>query len=271
MQLDFEKAFDSIEWNFMFEVLRKLKLGAHFISLVECCYNNIYSCVTNNGFTSNWFRLNRGVRQGCLLSCLLFILCVEIMGNKIRNNSMIKGLKVFKFEHKIKQFADDCTCYVASRYSLIETIKGFLLCSGLKLNTEKSLLFFLGPWKNRTIGDLDMKIERFTTSILDVGVGLNEIEKHNIIFESKLPTIINLLQMYSHRDLSVCGKIVITKTFGISKILHQLSVIDVTKSFLDRLQSELNKYICGYKPAEVKQHVLIGENIQGGGGFILLS
>ena len=109
-----------------------------------------------------------------------------------------------------------------------------------------------------------MKIERSTMSILGVGVGLNEIEKHNINFESKLPTITNLLQMYSQRDLSVCGKILITKTFGISKILHQLSIIDVNKSFLDRLQSELNKYIWGYKPAKVKHHVLIGENIQGG-------
>ena len=78
-----------------------------------------------------------------------------------------------------------------------------------------------------------MKIERSTMSILGVGVGLNELEKHNINFESKLPTITNLLQMYSQRDLSVCGKILITKTFGISKILHQLSIIDVNKSLLD--------------------------------------
>ena len=81
MQLDFEKAFDSIQWNLMFEVLTKLKLGANFNSLVKCCYYNIYSCVNNNGFTTNWFRLNRGVRQDCPLSCLLFILCIEIMGN----------------------------------------------------------------------------------------------------------------------------------------------------------------------------------------------
>ena len=55
------------------------------------------------------------------------------MGNRIRNNSMIKGLKVFKFEHKIKQFADDCTCFlqnVASIYSLIETMKGFHYVQG---------------------------------------------------------------------------------------------------------------------------------------------
>ena len=83
-----------------------------------------------------------------------------------------------------------------------------------------------------------MKIERSTMSILDVGVGLSKIEKHNINFESKLSTITNLLQMYSQRDLSVCRKILITKTLGISKILHQLSIIDVNKSFLDRLQSE---------------------------------
>ena len=64
MQLDFEKAFDSIEWNFLFEVLRKLNLGETFIRFVRCCYTDIYSCINNNGFTTNWFKLGRSVRKG---------------------------------------------------------------------------------------------------------------------------------------------------------------------------------------------------------------
>ena len=65
MQLDFEKAFDSMEWNFLFEMLKKLNLGETFIRFVRCCYKDIYSCINNNGFTTNWFKLGRGVRQGC--------------------------------------------------------------------------------------------------------------------------------------------------------------------------------------------------------------
>ena len=136
MQLDFEKAFDSIEWNFLFEVLRKLNLGETFIRFVRCCYKDIYSCINNNGFTTNWFKLGRGVRQGCPLSCFLFILCVEIMGTRIRKNENINGIKIGESEHKLKQFADDCSCFlrnIESIYTLIDCIKGFSQHLGLKL------------------------------------------------------------------------------------------------------------------------------------------
>ena len=100
MQLDFEKAFHSIEWNFMFEVLKKMNIGEQFIKFVKCCNTDIYSCIKNNGFTTNLFTLKRGVRQGCPLTFLLFILCVEIMGNQIRSNSTTKGLKIGNNEQK---------------------------------------------------------------------------------------------------------------------------------------------------------------------------
>ena len=64
----------------MFQVLKEVNLGGEFISFVKCCYTNIFNCINNNGFTTNWFKLEKGVRQGCPFSCLLFILCVEIMG-----------------------------------------------------------------------------------------------------------------------------------------------------------------------------------------------
>ena len=106
-----------------------MNIGEQFINFVKCCYTDIYSCINNNGFTTNWFKLGRGVRLGCPLSCLLFILCVAIMVNQIRSNSHIKGLKIGKNEHKLKQFADDCSCFIRnieSIHTLIETMKSGL-------------------------------------------------------------------------------------------------------------------------------------------------
>ena len=87
------------------------------------------------------------------------------MSNRIRKNDNIIGLEINGKSHKIKQFADDCTCFlkdIPSIYSLLETIKGFSLFSGLRLNTEKSVILFLGPWKNKNINILNMAIERDT-------------------------------------------------------------------------------------------------------------
>ena len=65
--IDFEKAFDSLEWPFIFDTLRFFGFGPSLINWVRTFYCNIESCVLNNGWSSNFFQPQRGVRQGCPL------------------------------------------------------------------------------------------------------------------------------------------------------------------------------------------------------------
>ncbi len=57
--LDFEKAFDSLEWDFLFKVLKRFNFGSDFIFHVKTLYNNISSCILNNGFTSQYLHVGR--------------------------------------------------------------------------------------------------------------------------------------------------------------------------------------------------------------------
>ena len=82
--LDLAKAFASIEWNFLFKALDKLNFGPDFKNWVQAFYCNITSCVTNNGFASDFFNLERGVRQGCPLPGTLFVLGIEILALTLR-------------------------------------------------------------------------------------------------------------------------------------------------------------------------------------------
>ena len=75
--IDFQKAFDSVEWEFLIESLKKFNFGRDFLQWVKTFYNNIQSCVINNGVSSNFFTLERGVRQVDPLSPYLFIIAVE--------------------------------------------------------------------------------------------------------------------------------------------------------------------------------------------------
>ena len=70
-------------------------------------YTDIKSCITNNGRMSDYFTLQRGVRQGCPLSPYLFILAVEILAISIRENPDIKGITIGEKEYKTKLYADD--------------------------------------------------------------------------------------------------------------------------------------------------------------------
>jgi hypothetical protein len=72
--LDFEKALDTVQWSFLYKTLQFFGFGKSFCSWIKTFYNNISSCIINNGHGSDYFKLGRGVRQGDPLSLYLFIL-----------------------------------------------------------------------------------------------------------------------------------------------------------------------------------------------------
>ena len=90
--IDFQKGFDSVEWDFLFKCLEAFNFGPDFLHWVKVFYKNIHSCILNNGMTSSFFTLEGGVRQGDPLSPYLFVVVVETLAIAIRQNSDIKGI-----------------------------------------------------------------------------------------------------------------------------------------------------------------------------------
>ena len=62
--VDFEKAFDTTEWDFILNILEVFKFGCNFQKWLSVIYNNIQSAVTNGGRMADYFKITRGVRQG---------------------------------------------------------------------------------------------------------------------------------------------------------------------------------------------------------------
>jgi hypothetical protein len=60
--LDFEKAFDTVEWSFLDKTLQFLGFGESFCSWIKTFYNDISSCIINNGHCSDYFKLGRGIQ-----------------------------------------------------------------------------------------------------------------------------------------------------------------------------------------------------------------
>ena len=72
-------------------------------------YENPLSCVTNNGFHSEFFETSRGMRQGCTLSPTLFVVVAEVIANYLRNSPKIQSLKDGNINYLTTQFAEDTT------------------------------------------------------------------------------------------------------------------------------------------------------------------
>ena len=151
--IDFEKAFDSIEWNFIKRSLELFNLGPFLTRWFSILYNNSEAAVMNAGYMTDYFTVSRGVRQGCPLSPFLFILSVELLALKIREEPNCKGIRLPNLrEAKISQFADDTTLISEDTNSLkfsLQIIGSFGSISGLRLNKKKTKAMWIGSSKHK--------------------------------------------------------------------------------------------------------------------------
>ena len=113
-----EKAFDSLEHAFIFATLAQFGFGKDFIQWIRTFLYNGNSCVMNNSFSTRYFSLERGARQGDPLSPYIFTICLEILFIKVRSNKAIKGFKFDKLEVKLISFADEVTFLIKDPCSL---------------------------------------------------------------------------------------------------------------------------------------------------------
>ena len=103
--LDFEKAFDRVDHDFMLQVLDRMAFPSEFLNWIQLLYTSSTTSVRINNINSKALNLSSGVRQGCPISPLLFACVVECMANMIRDDSSIKGI-TSPFNKEIKLFME---------------------------------------------------------------------------------------------------------------------------------------------------------------------
>jgi len=100
-----------------------------------------------NGFSTQPFAVERGVRQGGPLSAYLFIIVLEILCISVRSSKDMCGIKADNEELRLSLFADELTGFLKDNLSLVNFLKlieDYGICSGLKLNHDKSEIMLLG-------------------------------------------------------------------------------------------------------------------------------
>ena len=257
--VDFEKAFDRLEWSFVFKSLQKFKFGDCFIQWVKTLYRNGNSCVCNNGYSSGNFMLNRGVRQGCPLSPYLFILCVEVLAQKVLSNELIKGVSVMNNEIKLLQYADDTIIFLdgteSSFKEVLLVLEDFRLASGLNVNYDKCSIFPLGPSVNakpRFMDDSPIIWTLGPVTLLGVSFSNNRDDLFTLNFPPKLSRLKKLLHLWSTRDLTPVGKNIIVKSFAISQLVFLFLVLpNPPTHFVKELNTLIFDFIWSGKPEKI--------------------
>ena len=151
--LDQEKAYDKINHQYLWAVLRKLNFPENFIRTVQHLYKNAESCVFVNGFRSDSFEVTRGVRQGDPMSCLLFILAIEPLACALRTSDLT-GINIPKDTERLiaALFADDTTVYLSEEDNygtLMDVLQTWCAAARATFNDEKTEILPIGSKTHR--------------------------------------------------------------------------------------------------------------------------
>jgi hypothetical protein len=262
----------------MMAVLQKFNFGEDFVKWINVYMCRTQSCVTNAGWLSEYFYLERGIRQGCPLSALLFVLSLEILACKIRQSPNVKGIKLPGCEEElcIAQYADDNTLFCSNEESItgaLMLVDEFLQISGLYLNWNKTEGIYIGNWKFRrkTIGNFKWNIGP-GSKLKILGIVFANNESAGNLHENwvnQMDKIQKLVDVWRKRDLSLMGRVTVVKSLILSKVTHLLQVLLMPEEYRSKINNLVFKYIwnlpLGCRGGErVKRNVLIQNYTEGG-------
>ena len=148
VQIDFYKTFDSVFHQFLLQTASQLGIPSSLLKWIQIFLSNLSSKLNLNGYLSNSIPAKRGIREGCPLSMLLFIIAIEPLTRKILASTNFKEIALGKATLKVSHFADDLTFFIthpSSFSTLLETLNQFSLFFGLKINHEKTTIISYFP------------------------------------------------------------------------------------------------------------------------------
>ena len=268
LSLDQEKAFDRVEWSFMRQTLQAMGFGGSFISWVDLFYHDVRSAVNVNGYLSESFPLSRGVRQGCPLSPLLYVLVSEVLAVSIRANPRIRGLTLPGVPSPlspISQYADDTSIIVATDDAIkatFETYSIFEQGSGSKLNLAKSKGLWLGSWSGRQDPPISLDWSSTKIKVLGVFIGAGDLEEVN--WRPRIIAVDNVLSSWRQRQLLFHGRALVINALALSRVWYVASLVHMPEWVLKELNTLVYKFFWKGKRDLVSRSVVVQPSLFGG-------
>jgi len=256
VSLDAKKAFDSVDHEYIRKVLKAYGFGEKFIGYFNTLYKDLEVRIMVNGFFSDKINIRRGVKQGDALSCSLFILCIDPLIRNINNNSNIRGVVIKgknnnspSVEIKASGYADDIAVVCQNDKKSLEQIfleyERLTKMSGLELNADKTEILQLGRNNDQLeVYSFKYMNKQFTLTAVDklkiCGIVFStdpNVEYEENIME-KIDKLEGQLRRWMCRNLTLEGKILIVKTFGLSQLIYNLQcyqILDEDITLVERL------------------------------------
>ena len=233
------------------------------------------------------YNTRNGVKQGDSLSCILFVLAMEPLIRNIEEHPGIKNIKSQRLGihfPKSLGYADDisvlCENSVQSVKAIMKAYENFTLCSGLELNADKTEIFKISSHYTQQQFQFRYQGEQTIIETSD-NVKINGIHfgnTHEITLNTNFKNIMDKIKLqhesWAKRNLTLLGKILIHKTFGISQLIHASRIMNWTHDQHKQLRNLFYKFIwnTNYErnkaPDRINRQKMLTTTANGGFGMV---
>ena len=232
--IDYENAFDCVNHNKLWKILKEMGIPDHLTCLLRNLYAGQEATVRTEHGTTDWFQIGKGVRQGCISSPCLFNLYAEYIMRNAGLEEAQAGIKIVRKNINNLRYADDTTLMAESE----EELKSLFMKGkeeservGSKLNIQKTKIMASGPitsWEIdgetvETVSDFIFLGSRITAD----GDCSHEIKRH-LLLGRKVMT--NLDSILESGDITLPTKVRLVKAIVFLVIMYGCEIWTVKKA-----------------------------------------
>ena len=272
ISLDQSKAFDRVDHRFLATVLETAGFEPEFRRWISMMYHNPQAVVQVNGRRSGAFTIERSVRQGCPLSPLLYVLALEPLLRRLRDEGTSPALRGVSFSGRlaarVSAFADDITVFVSRRLdieAMKEAVVEYERIAGTKVNFDKSEGLRLGAWTGSNNLPGPFRWSDGPVRILGMWFGADlQLERNWSEVHAKVNAQVGI---WLSRMLSLTGRAVACAVYVFPLILYRLAVLPLPKARCLALQRSLSRLFWGGARPMVRRQVCMQRTRNGGLGM----
>ncbi|KAL3676950.1 hypothetical protein R1sor_026898 [Riccia sorocarpa] len=253
LSLDQEKAYDRVRWDFLWQVLQRLGFSAMCISRLKALQAGAETRILLNGNLLPAFQVERGVRQGCPLSPLLYAIFTVPLILAVQKENDSGRIKPIKLSEEVATsvvcLADDTALYTKihreSVLGIFKLLDEFQLATGGKINWQKSKLLPIG--RNRRlpgwVRDLPLQRVECNRPMRYLGASLSTlwkgVDNGNLLVGALERKSKNL----SHKFMSFESRVVALKFGVFASIVYHLMNSKFKLNTIKRVEAELRKFL----------------------------
>ena len=251
--LDQEKAFDRVNHTFLSKVLQGFGFGSSFVHWINILYANASTQIDVNGFLTSGIRLKSGVRQGCPLSPLLYVLVIEILALQLRANPNIIGFTIEGERIISSHYADDAVIKITQNTCFKEVYKELVdyeSASGARINYDKSQGLWLGKWRGRDddpfrglYPDAHKTIKWTSGNVKYLGVYVGNDDPALQTFTEIVPKMLKKLHFWKPLRLPLLAKARVIEIYIASKLWYAANFYPIPLSLTNEIDRAFLDYI----------------------------